>query len=636
MRFSRTLQLVFICLAVLSASVCADEVQYSVTGVDEPMLTNVRNHVSAYRVGSSAKLNSRLRRKLVADAKIAGNAAMRPYGYFHPQITAEFTPAGEGKWLLNVDVKAGIPVRVQKLHLELQGPGGKLDALKAWYTNFPLAEGRVLNQYAWDNSKQAAIKLLEDAGYLQAGFSRHVIRVDPSANTARLELVLDTGLQAVIGKVTFKQDVLNEGVLDRLKRFGRGAVYNARMLEKFRLDLWRSGYFEDIEVVERRDLGATPPRVDLEVDVSFRKKNTFQSTLGFGTDTLARFQFLWGRHLLSSRGDNFDIGFGWQQKDNEFSMLANYRLPRKTDTQQFWVASVGLKSENQEFQVSSSGDFQSRLDIARGTVTDGSLRLGKTRVRNLQGGFEQLFETVFVQYLNENHSFDFTANVEPEFFTPAELRPFDRLLKRSSDSLAIGVDWDWPEIRGTGFQTVGHHQRAWILTSNKAWGSVVDYSQVYLSSRWNVLAGTNWKFLFRAEAGYSSANTANLKIPVDDGELDIISTDLPYHYRFKAGGSRSVRGYAFELLDTNGMGSNNIFTASAEVEYHFRDAWSAAVFYDVGNAFKDWSKPGLKRGTGFGLRWYSLIGALRLDFAQGLDIDGEPWRIHLTIGTPLL
>lgn len=636
MRVSRTLQLIFICLSVVSASVCADEVQYTVTGVDEPMLSNVRNHVSAYRIGSSAKLNNRLRRKLVADAKTAGKAAMRPYGYFHPQVTAEIAAAGEGEWLLHVDVKAGVPVRVQKLQLELQGPGSKLSALRTWYTDFPLAEGRVLNQYAWDNAKQAAIKLLEEAGYLRAEFSRHVIRVDPVANTARLELVLDTGLQAVIGKVTFKQDALNEGVLDRLRRFSPGAVYNAQMLDKFRLDLWRSGYFENIEVVERRDLDATPPRVDLEVEVNFRKKNTIQTTIGFGTDTLARFQFLWGRHLLSPRGDNFDIGFGWQQKDNEFAMQANYRLPRKTETQQFWVAGVGLKSESQEFQVSNSGDFQSRFDIARGTVTDGSLRLGKTRVRNLQGGFEQLFETVFVQYLNEKHSFDITGNVDAELFNPAELRSFNRLLKRSSDSLAVGVDWDWPEIRGTGFQTVGHHERAWLFTSNKAWGSVVDYSQIYLSSRWNFLAGTRWKFLLRAEAGYSNADTSNLKIPVNDGELDVISTDLPYHYRFKAGGSRSVRGYAFELLDTNGMGSNNIFTASAEVEYLFRDAWSAAVFYDVGNAFKDWSKPGLKRGVGFGLRWYSLIGALRLDFAQGLDLDGEPWRIHLTIGTPLL
>jgi translocation and assembly module TamA len=37
-----------------------------------------------------------------------------------------------------------------------------------------------------------------------------------------------------------------------------------------------------------------------------------------------------------------------------------------------------------------------------------------------------------------------------------------------------------------------------------------------------------------------------------------------------------------------------------------------------------------------GLRWYSIVGAIRLDVAQALDFTGEPWRIHFTIGTPLL
>ena len=42
------------------------------------------------------------------------------------------------------------------------------------------------------------------------------------------------------------------------------------------------------------------------------------------------------------------------------------------------------------------------------------------------------------------------------------------------------------------------------------------------------------------------------------------------------------------------------------------------------------------KGVGVGVRWYSIVGPMRLDIAQGLDLQGEPWRIHFTIGTPLL
>ena len=538
-------------LALLSSVVCADEIEYAVSGIDEPILTNVLNHVSAYRVGSSAKLTNRLRRKLVEDAKKVAADAMRPYGFFNPSVSVEVKAKEAGKWLVTVAIEPGPAVTVVELELELTGPGAGLAPLVDWYRAFPLAEGMALNQQAWDRAKLDAFEVLEAEGYLQAEFTRHTIVVDPVANTARLDLALNTGQQAVMGKVTFNQDILNEGVLDSLRRFQTGDAYSAWLLEKFRLDLWRSGYFEDIEVVEHRELATNPPRVDLDVNLEPRKKNTYQGTIGYGTDTLARLQLLWGRHFLSSRGDNIDVGFGWQQKDNEFTLQTNYRLPRKTNTRQFWIASFGLKSERQALEVSESSDLEHRFDIARGTVDDFSWRFGKTRVRNMKGGYEQLFETMFVQYLNEQRDFELTGNVveDPVDLTTGDLS--QSLLRNISNSLAVGMDWDWPEIRGSGFHTEGHHERAWIFASNEAWGSELDYNQVYLSSRWNFLAGNRWKFLLRAEAGYSDARTTDVTIPVDENELTVSVTELPSLYRFKAGGSRSVRGYAFELLNDN-------------------------------------------------------------------------------------
>ncbi len=289
-------------LLLASAVVWADEIEYVVSGVDEPMLSNVRDHVTAFRVGSSARLSARLRRKLTEDAVNSANDAMRPYGYFHPVVDVNITPKEAGKWLLSVDVKAGPPVLVQDLQLELTGPGKELKSLNNWQANFPLAVGQVLNQPDWDKAKLDAKDLLEEAGYLKAEFSRHVIRVDPAANTARLELIVDTGPQAVMGTVSFNQDIVDDNVLATLRRFQTGDAYNTFLLEKFRLDLWRSGYFEDIEVVERRELTANPPRVDFEVNFTPRKKNTYQGTIGYGTDTLARLQFVWGASPAESPG----------------------------------------------------------------------------------------------------------------------------------------------------------------------------------------------------------------------------------------------------------------------------------------------------------------------------------------------
>ena len=73
-----------------------------------------------------------------------------------------------------------------------------------------------------------------------------------------------------------------------------------------------------------------------------------------------------------------------------------------------------------------------------------------------------------------------------------------------------------------------------------------------------------------------------------------------------------------------------------KLEMKVRENWSLAAFYDVGNAFNDWDEMELKQGVGLGIRWYTIAGAMRLDYAKALDLDGEPWRIHFTIGTSLL
>jgi translocation and assembly module TamA len=142
--------------------------------------------------------------------------------------------------------------------------------------------------------------------------------------------------------------------------------------------------------------------------------------------------------------------------------------------------------------------------------------------------------------------------------------------------------------------------------------------------------------------GYTDALVDNLTItvptPEDPGgiQVDLSVTQLPNFYRFKAGGSQSVRGYAFESLSNNDIGSNHIITASVEAEFRFRDNWSAAAFFDIGNAFNDFSDPDLHKGAGVGIRWYSIAGPIRVDVAQAIDFEGRPWRIHFTIGTPLL
>src|SRR5690606_9543527 len=113
-------------------------------------------------------------------------------------------------------------------------------------------------------------------------------------------------------------------------------------------------------------------------------------------------------------------------------------------------------------------------------------------------------------------------------------------------------------------------------------------------------------------------------------------SELPASLRFFAGGDQSVRGYRYNSLgptDASGevIGGRKLLVGSLEYEHRIRGGWSAAVFYDAGNALEDYGDS-LARGAGFGVRWLSPIGQVRIDLASALSEDGNPWRLHLNIG----
>jgi translocation and assembly module TamA len=630
------------CWALLAAAIAApgrapgDELEYSITGVDEELLSNVQSYVAESGLTGSSRIAAGQLDEAVDQAKARAREALKPYGYYHPVITSNLVETGEDKWRLDIRVNPGPPVRVRAADIEIRGAGKDFGLLEVWKAEWPLKPGTILNQDSWEKEKESAIEAASAEGYLSARFAEHAIRIDLIRNEASLELVLDTGVRARFGDVVFRQNVVDPAVLEDIPRFEPGAPYRADLVSKLRLDLWQTGYFTDIEVVEEKKLDRSPPAVDIIVNLASETKDTYQGTVGYGTDTGIRTQFFWSRHPLSSEGDRLDVGIGYQETDDEFSLRADYRIPRRVEGRQFWVSSMTLQRNKQDLELKRREEDENFITLAPGDVDDLFFRLGRLTVRNRELGQDQVFETQFVQYLRESYSYDPGPEADPDIRDLVADPAFSALFRDTIRTIAIGVEWDWPSIRGSGFRTDGHHERAWLFTSNEVWGSDREFTQVYLSSRRSWLRGDRWKFLLRGELGYTDADVDELVIDVDGEPFALSVTDLPDHYRFKAGGGNSVRGYGFEELSNNDIGSNNIIAASAEIEMRVHPKWAVATFFDIGNAFNDWSDFELQTGAGIGVRWYSVAGAIRLDVAQALDVDGRPWRIHFTIGTPLL
>ena len=617
-----SLLLLIACLVTAPCALWADELDIVVRGVDGPVLENVRAQVAPVRLAGIGRLTPRRLEIFRLRAEDNARAALRPYGYYAPSIASRVTATGERAWRLELDIEPGAPVVIAAAEVGLSGPGADLQDLRDWRRAWPLKPGSVLVQPAWDEQKQRALDIAADRGYLLASFPRKRMAIDLERNEAQLDLLFDTGPQAVMGEVRFQQDAVRPSILEPLPRFEPGDPYDAWLMEQFRIDLWRAGYFRTIEVIEQRDLEATPPRVDLDVRLEPRPPNTWQGTVGIGSDTGIRGRFSWDRHLITDRGDSFRLDTGWQDHNNQFLVQAGYRVPREVRSKQAWIAEAMLKRETEDFLIRDSVEDETLYDLGSNDFDDYSVRFGRQRIYDWQQGHRQLFETMYLQYLYEQVD-----------FRPA---PDIRIRGQGSSSFILGIEYELPHSRGQGFDIEGVHHNAWAFISDEAWGSDIDFAQVYVSGRYNIRVADRWKFLLRGEAGYTDAAVRQVELMLEGRPVLLSVTSLPNLFRFKAGGSNSVRGYGYERLSNNNIGSNHVLTASAEVEYRVLDNWSLAAFVDVGNAFNDWSDVSLKKGAGFGIRWYTVAGAVRVDVARALDLPGEPWRIHFTIGASVL
>jgi translocation and assembly module TamA len=115
---------------------------------------------------------------------------------------------------------------------------------------------------------------------------------------------------------------------------------------------------------------------------------------------------------------------------------------------------------------------------------------------------------------------------------------------------------------------------------------------------------------------------------------------VPPDQRLYAGGSATVRGFAYQSIgpqfaDGNPVGAKSVDAASIEFRQRIGEDWGGAVFVDAGQASTGAPFTGdVRVGAGIGARYYTPIGAVRLDFAVPLNPvpKGDKFEIYIGLG----
>jgi outer membrane protein insertion porin family len=153
----------------------------------------------------------------------------------------------------------------------------------------------------------------------------------------------------------------------------------------------------------------------------------------------------------------------------------------------------------------------------------------------------------------------------------------------------------------------------------------------------------------RAALGLANGFEREVQTVDDNGQpVTEIVDDLPASERFFAGGDTSIRGFALDSVGTFGpngtiapngfpTGGNAVLLLSGELRVPVWHDLGAVGFVDGGNVYRrvnDMDLTLLRGAVGFGLRYRSFIGTVRVDLGFKLDRqpNERPTALHFSLG----
>ncbi|AMN48211.1 hypothetical protein ACG33_14110 [Steroidobacter denitrificans] len=543
--------------------------------------TAIENNIRAYlsltryeeRSDITAQTMSRLQRRIVSETRLA----LEPLGYYEPEISYDIRQDGD-TWHVRIDVKPGLPVRLSKVEVRAVGAGAQERSIREYLAGEALVPGLRLNHGNYERVKTNLLRTARNEGYLDARLSRHELLIDRATRQANIELELDTGPRYRFGDISVIQDVISEKSMRRLLRMQEGDPYTLDSLLRTQYVLDDSQYFSMVDI-ESGEPDRTALIVPVTVTAEPNRKHRYATSLGYGTDTDVRGKFTWDNRRVNHSGHRFKLQLLGSSIVKELS--GRYVVP---------VMDIAL--EKLEFT---------------GTIVEEELGDTLSQRAEAGAGLTQVLgrwqRVLFVRLSNETTTevtgmrrTDFyvfpgiSYSTLPNYIIGGRLRPY-RL---------------YGELRG----------------SPTTLGSDASFLQIRLQAERVFDLAPLWHVNLRAEIGATRIDNPR---------------ELPASQRFFAGGERSVRGFALNELSPqqNGksIGGRHLATGTIEVVRDLPRNFGLASFYDIGNAFDDFSDPRLEYSAGVGLRYNVAVASFGVDLAQPLSVSGRGPRLHLYIST---
>jgi translocation and assembly module TamA len=569
------LALLALLLCALPWTTASAQVRVQIAGVDSEIAANIRASLDLVRHGARQDLSEAAIRRLHGRARSQIREAMRPFGYYRPRIDAQLEER-DGQWVASFEIDPGEAVLVVEVDARISGAGREEPRLLEVIAESPIQVGRRLRHQEHDRLRNNMQSTAANLGYFEARFEERRLEVDPAGHTARIVLHLQTGPRYSFGAVEVDQDILDEGLLQRIVTIREGEPYDANRLLQTQYRLTDSLYFASV-IVETGTPDADSRTVPVVIETGPTRRQRIRMGVGYATDTRVRGSLGVDWRRLNEAGHSAGTELRLSQALSEIT--GRYRIPIGDPLKERLLFRGGLTQED-------LGDIESRRAL-----------LGASLVTLRGGGWQR---TLFIDLLDERSRLPDQPDLRDTLVIP-------------------GIGMEKLIADDILFPMRGFRVRGDLRGSHPALGASSEFLRLEFEANRVDSIGEQWRFFTRSRVGI--------------GVVDRFST-LPASQRFFAGGDQSVRGYGFNSLGPtddagNVIGGRHLLFGSLEAERRVWGRVALAAFVDVGNALDSFSDD-VEASAGLGVNVRTPIGTLRIAMARSIT-ESRSARFHLTI-----
>jgi len=535
--------------------------------------------------------------------------AMKSFGYYQAalHVTIDGTPLDDPDLpdklaALPASQKAAVAIGIENgplFHLRHVSLEGAVPATAA--AAFKLAPGEPAVAATVLDAGFGLLGALQEQGYALAKVDPPVAIEIPQDHALDISFHVTTGPRVDLGPISITGlQRMNERFVRKRLLLHSGELYQPSKIEAAREDLAGLGVFSGVKISAAKALDAQG-ELPLRVDVTERKLHTVSVNVAYSTDLGGSAGLTWSHHDLFGNAEQLNLtadvtGLGGTA-DNGIGYLAKA---------QFLKPDFYHRDQALEFDIEGlKQNLQSYDQTA--IIAGPTLRRKLNREWTVSVGLTGTEESI----LQEGVTRDYTLAAVP--------------VTAQFDSTFVKSPLDDPT----------HGLRATLIATPTE--SFSGHSSTFVIMQGQAATYFDLHALGLGRPGHSVIAVRGLVGSVQGAT----NFDLPPDQRFYGGGSATIRGFRYQSVgpqfaDGNPVGGTAIDAATLELRQRVWGNIGAAAFIDAGQVGTT-SAPfqgRLVEGAGIGVRYYTPIGPLRVDFAVPITREphGDSFELYLGLG----